>query len=164
MSKPHYMNLIVVCHGNVARSPSVAYLLEHHGWPREKLRSRGLKVSARSKRILRKVRDGIAAREYPGILEHEHVPLQLTEDDLAWADAILYMDGGNLKRLEAMDADRQTILIPAGAYADEPRTRVADPAFLAKASDDFHDVMDILVQVGRNFYAASTKGESDDDS
>jgi protein-tyrosine-phosphatase len=74
-----------------------------------------------------------------------HRSRDITLEDIAWADGVIYMDSGNLKRLQAMVQETpQSETMQAHCLAhfgDPPRTRIPDPAFIARGTQEFHDVV-----------------------
>lgn len=89
------MRVLVLCHGNVNRSPFVAALIAHHR-PEWEVMSAGLKTT-HGRRPTRKAREAAAKRGL--VLEGYSDPINFKMTDRA--EIILYMDGGNEKRLRA---------------------------------------------------------------
>lgn len=91
------MKILVVCHGNINRSPLVAAAIRsgatHRNLPWE-VRSVGMK--ARGGPATPKMR----AYASSVLLDlSKHRSRLITADDCAWADIVLYMDSGNERRL-----------------------------------------------------------------
>lgn len=94
------MRVLVLCHGNLNRSPLVAALIarERPDWD---VVSAGLKAHEHRK-AARKARE---AAERLGLDLSLHRSQQVTLRALQDADVVLYMDNGNALRLSAMIAD-----------------------------------------------------------
>lgn len=94
------MRVLVLCHGNINRSPFVEALIRHER-PSWEVRSAGLKTKD-GRRATPKARAAAAAR---GLSLEEHRSHMLHSELVDWAvsggpsSKILYMDGGNEKRL-----------------------------------------------------------------
>lgn len=135
------MKLLVVCHGNVCRSPASAAVLRAElpqGWD---VRSVGLHATAGV--AAKKMRVAMASLGYDLTA---HKPTQLREADLGWADMVLYMDRGNLKRLQAFGAAVDK-LQPLGAYVG--LDSIKDPGFMSGASAEFASVVELLVRASK---------------
>ena len=132
--------LLIVCHGNINRSPLAAAILSQY--PHLEIRQGRLKFGHRDEPASRKMRD--AATEL-GLNLEGHRSRDITLEDIAWADGVIYMDSGNLKRLQAMVQETpQSETMQAHCLAhfgDPPRTRIPDPAFIARGTQEFHDVV-----------------------
>lgn len=90
------MRVLVLCHGNVNRSPFAAALIAHHR-PSWEVSSAGLKARA-GRWPTRKARN---AAQWLGI-ELTGYSEQVSGTMIDWADIVLYMDGGNEKRLREL--------------------------------------------------------------
>lgn len=161
-------NVLVLCHGNVNRSPLCQYLLQE-SLGRE-VRSAGVKPDARGP-ASRKLRRWAAARwehlshdkrmwklyERVTSLLEQHRARPLTDDLLLWADCIVLMDNGNLTRLlhHMVDPALRSHLSPEpsvpsgwlwrgepikmlGAWHNPPLPRIPDPVFMKAGSDEAH--------------------------
>lgn len=140
--------VLVVCHGNINRSPLAAAALCQLG---------GLEVLSAGfvnpgKRASKKMRD---AAEQFGLNLQAHRSQLVTSDLLRWADAIVYMDrgnrvrlgvayrdGGNRVRREAPHPDQWKCL---AAYASPPTERVPDPAYMARGSEQFAQTVKMVL-------------------
>jgi protein-tyrosine-phosphatase len=91
------MRVLVLCHGNINRSPFVAALIAHHrpGWI---VTSAGLHTKL-GRRASRKARAAAAKR---GLSLETHRSTPVTWEMVLEADRTLYMDGGNERRLDAL--------------------------------------------------------------
>lgn len=77
----------------------------------------------------------------------------VTPGMLQWADLVLYMDGGNLKRLQhvrGFSADKCKAL---GSYLTEPVERISDPNYMARGSTEFNAVVCQLLEACKGFVA-----------
>lgn len=100
------MRVLVLCHGNINRSPFVAALIAHHR-PQWEVASAGLKTT-QGRRPSRKAREAAAARGITLEGYSEPISIKMVE----WADKVLYMDGGNQRRLgELLSAGRDRWLL-----------------------------------------------------
>ena len=148
------MKVLVVCHGNINRSPVCAAVLRATR-PDWEIREAALKAwdnsSWRPERAAKKMRE--AARERHDIDLEAHRSRAITEDDLEWADAVLFMDGGNYKRLQAIRPSpgpgKQWVSL--GSYLG--LGRIADPNFTPRGPE-FYAILD---QVVRASHEASQK-------
>lgn len=134
--------VLVVCHGNINRSPLCAAVLARH--PELEVRQAALKSwrrpDWRDEPASKKMRD--AAIEL-GLNLERHRSTAISQELLRWAQIVIYMDGGNKARLEAMldeAGDFTTELRCLGEFADPPVGRIPDPAFI-KRGPEFHDVV-----------------------
>lgn len=146
-------NVLVLCHGNICRSPLCAIVLAQG----EDLSviSAGLKVIDKPQRAAKKIRD---AAMLLGLNLDNHRSQGLTPQILLWANVVIYMDGGNLTRLRefrSMCFQRYHIVGPhdtycLGKFADPPVTRIPDPAFMRRDSRDFSETFRLIVGASRN--------------
>jgi protein-tyrosine phosphatase len=145
------MKVLVVCHGNINRSVLCAAVLRHER-PDWEVREAALKgwdnPGFRAERAAKKMRHQ-AMRAY-GIDLEEHRSRSITIADLEWADRVIYMDGGNLRRLHrirdawhGIDSSRWLSL---GSFDEPSRERIPDPNFLKAGSDEFIDVVDLVMR------------------
>lgn len=130
------MQVLVICHGNICRSAfAAAYLIKH--LPKFDIRQGGFVLPGR--RSPKKIRE--YAQCFNIDLE-EHRSRLFTREDAKWADEILYMDGGNLKRLLQVHRDAKETANCLGKYLGF--SRVPDPNFMAAESVEFESAMSIL--------------------
>ena len=133
------MKILVLCHGNINRSPLCANVLLTHKEPDLYVRQAAIKSiypGWKPERASKKMRD--AAKAEFNIDLSEHKSRKLTREDIAWADFVIYMDNGNLSHLEkfAGTPHRGQTWIALGDYATPPAKRIPDPAFMARESED----------------------------
>lgn len=140
--------VLVLCHGNVNRSAAVAELIYRLAPTRFQVRSGALKESPGTPPAAAKMRRALAERGYS---LDAHRARAVTEDDFLWADVVLYMDGGNRKRIEARFQRFLEKCHCLGAWDNPPTTRIPDPGFMAKDSEEFTKVVDQLFRVTYNF-------------
>lgn len=119
------MNVLIVCHGNLNRSPAAEIILRRlrPGWT---IRSAGLAMSCRPGRVMsKKMRETLATRGE--VFE----PLRTTvvsREMIDVADLVLYMDDGNRRRLMQMFGDEVFAKARGlGSFVGEPR--IPDPHF-----------------------------------
>lgn len=126
--KKEPLKVLVVCHANQWRSPLAAAALALAAGEGAVVRSAGFRHAGR--RAARRVRLAAALLGYD--LEG-HLSRLVDAECLAWADAVVYMDGGNRARLaDAMRA--HGVARPyscLGAFCHPPRARIADLAFIS---------------------------------
>ena len=123
--------LLVMCYGNIYRSPFVATWLGAHLADKNvfEIRSAGFHlVSARP-----------SPREYVGLAKKYNVDLELhrsrvvTPADLEWADAIVIMDRYNWERLQPFGVKVQDKIVWLGAFAEGGPIEIEDPYALPAA-------------------------------
>lgn len=146
------MRVLVVCHGNINRSPLCAAVLR--SYPELEVREAAMKslvAGWRPERAAKKMRDAVMERYGINLEKHRSQPF--TDSLFNWADAIVYMDGGNLKRIwdfyEVCHKKDPTIgdprLIPLGDYClGGARHKIPDPAFMRRGSEDFNNVVGMI--------------------
>lgn len=139
------MKVLVVCHGNINRSPLCAAILREQQ-PSWEVREAALKAwekpSWKPERASKKMRD--AALELGFNLE-AHRSTAITAELLSWADAVIFMDQGNYKRAKAIE--EQTGIRVKALYclaSFEGKSRIPDPAFIARGTQEFHDVVKLI--------------------
>lgn len=118
------LNILVLCHGNICRSPLVeACLKEILPSDRFVVRSSGF-----IPRILRQ-----SPREYARLAKKEGVDLSnhrsslVNEEDLLWADLVVIMDRGNHRELSDFDPSSLPKTVFLGAWSHESNTEIPDP-------------------------------------
>jgi protein-tyrosine-phosphatase len=124
---PTSYNLLFVCTGNTCRSPMAAALarhaLEERGWRHVQVASAGtgaLAGSPASPEV------AVVLRE-KGIDPGAHEASELSEELVAWADAILVMGPQHLAAVEALGGGDKAGLITQFLPGDEASSPVADP-------------------------------------
>ena len=133
------MRLLIICYGNINRSAAVAAILKKD-FPRHEVVSRGFVNPNR--RAAKKMRDAMAKRGYD--LE-EHRSRLVTETDVAWADRIVIMDNPNHKRFRELFGDSPK-LRRLGHWHEPKLNRIPDPGYMAKASPEFAEVVELIHQ------------------
>lgn len=138
--------ILVLCHGNINRSPLAAAVLRTY--PGLEVKEAALKSwnnrAWKPERASRKMRD--AALELGFNLE-EHRSTAIYPALYGWADTVVYMDGGNLKRLDAFLEQHGFAgkCVCLGHYGTPPVSRIPDPAFIKRGTQEFHDVVQLIV-------------------
>jgi protein-tyrosine-phosphatase len=120
------MNILVVCLGNIWRSPLCAAVLS---------REKGLSV--KSVAFLKGGRRAApGARDYAqnklNVDLSEHRSQQITAADIGWADIIVCMNERHIQRLKALVPRKQLWWVRnLGDYADPVRSSIPDPNFIS---------------------------------
>ncbi|HEX7114476.1 MAG TPA: low molecular weight phosphatase family protein [Steroidobacter sp.] len=113
--------ILVICYGNIYRSPFVAELLKARLGGSVEVRSAGFHAVAGRPSPERHVR---IAQDYGVRLEHHRSSIA-SPDDLAWADLIVLMDRHNWAALRQMGAPEDK-LVWLGAFTRGP-VEIPDP-------------------------------------
>lgn len=116
--------LLVLCYGNIYRSPFVAAVLQARlmNHPRFEIRSAGFHhVQARPSPA-----DYVRLVETHGIDLSAHRSHLITPADLEWAEAIVIMDRYNWERVRASGTQTQGKIIWLGAFGPGP-VEIEDP-------------------------------------
>jgi protein-tyrosine phosphatase len=87
-----------------------------------------------------------------GIDLSEHRSQLVTPSLLKWAQLVVYMDGGNLKRLKAFNGPSAKLWC-LGSWVIPAITRIPDPNYMKKGSQEFKEVIQMIVQASRNLSA-----------
>jgi protein-tyrosine-phosphatase len=139
------MKLLVICHGNINRSPLAAAVLAQHD--HIEVRQGRLKFGHRLEKASKKMRDAAAKI---GIDLSKHRSRDITLEDIEWADAVIYMDAGNLKRLNEFVAGTEHAgnmqVFCLAEFDDPPGNRIPDPAFIARDTPEFAAVVELIVR------------------
>jgi protein-tyrosine-phosphatase len=146
------IKVLVLCHGNVNRSPLCEAVLKQYRKQELYVISAALKEWKRPERATKKMRD--AARKRHDIELRDHRSQPIDEQMIDEADYIVYMDQGNRKRLErfpgavrkAIPLGRYSELPDRGKSGQLPEPRIKDPAFVSKDSEEFIHIVDEVVQ------------------
>lgn len=125
------MKILVICHGNICRSPIAAAILA------DAFEVRQGGFTSPGRRSPPKVR---AYAQRIGLDLEEHRSRLMTSDDIRWADKVLYMDGGNLKRFLAFKLGVLKAACLGTFHPDGALVRLADPNFLS--GDAFNNSME----------------------
>lgn len=149
-----YMTILVVCHGNICRSPVAASVMRQHGLT--DVAVAGFKPDGT--RSPKKVREWLKAHNGDGLEEHRS--RQLTREAARTAELILYMDGGQKARLKefweasGLETERgpmDSFCEPLARYLNTPSDRIGDPMFQKGDSPEFATIMAQLVEAATNF-------------
>jgi protein-tyrosine phosphatase len=136
--------VLVLCHGNINRSPLAGAVLEAMMGGPEYVRSRALKPNAQGP-ATKKVREFASLR---GFDLSQHRAQTVSVDDMMWADLVVYMDGGNLKRIQNQFPavlDKSYCLAHAIGQA-----RIPDPAFMKRGSSKLNQVLADIMECAQN--------------
>ena len=128
------MNILVLCHGNINRSPACAAVLKQE-FPELEVKSGGFGPG--NKPATKKMRDMMAEEGYS--LEG-HRSKTVTQDMVDWADKVVIMDGGNLKRFLRLFGDDDHKLLKLGEYHNPPKTRIPDPGYMPRGSEELGEI------------------------
>ena len=137
--------MLVVCHGNICRSPLAGAVLARI-LGQERVRDCGLKTRP-GQICAKKIRE---FAEQAGYNLSEHRSQQVSTADVAWADVILFMDGGNYRRLQQLVGAAAKAQCLASYVGLE---RLADPAYVSRGPR----LNDLLMQVVRAAEQAGRK-------
>ncbi|MEW8314789.1 MAG: hypothetical protein AB2669_06745 [Candidatus Thiodiazotropha endolucinida] len=124
ISKREGNNILVLCYGNIYRSPLAENLLKKY-FSSETYNIMSAGFHKKEKRT--------CEPEYLQILEeygydlYEHRSKTVKPSDLKWADIILIMDRYNLDMLKKMDSDCISKTIWIGAFSKRKSVEVQDP-------------------------------------
>lgn len=133
--------ILVVCHGNICRSPLAGAILARE-LGQEQVRDRGLKPKEGAI-AAKKVRDYALTLDI-ALSTHRARCTQL--EDVEWANLVLYMDNANRERLEAFPG----ALEKARCLAEwVGLKRIPDPNYMKGDSEEFRDVMELIVKACR---------------
>jgi protein-tyrosine phosphatase len=115
-------NVVIVCQGNICRSPFAAAVLRER-IPALEVRSRGLAAGAGAPAD----RDAVRAAARLGVRLDDHVAELLRHEDLAWADLLLVMQGRHVARVRALAPEAAGKLRLLGDFLAEPPYEIPDP-------------------------------------
>ena len=92
------MKILVVCHGNVARSQIAELVFNKH--TKHEVKSAGMRTKD-GKPMSKKMRDAARNMGYEVSKDLKEVPRSsmITEEMVIWADKVLFMDNANLTKL-----------------------------------------------------------------
>lgn len=149
------MTVLILCHGNICRSPSAKALMAKAGF--EDTVSAGFKPDGT--RCPKKLREYMA--ETHSIDMGAFRSSLVTKEMLETAELVLYMDGGQKKRLVALweeyglDQTRGELdhfCEPLGRYLNTPQDRIGDPMFAGNKDDPkFIAIMEQIAEASENF-------------
>lgn len=140
--------ILVVCHGNINRSPLCAAILKQRTGA--EILQAAMMDWVRPLRAAKKMRDAAADL---GLDLEEHRSQAATVEMLEEADMVIYMDGGNLKRLKTL-AGTDTVdpkwhclgqYAPGGSLP-----RIPDPGFMARDSAKFKETVNLIAKSSAN--------------
>ena len=117
-------NILVLCYGNIYRSPFVAAKLESllsaSGWS---FRSAGF----HDREGRPSVESFVSLAVQNGVALSEHRSRRVLVGDIEWADLVVIMDGKNRLMLKELSPDADGKVIWLGAWAGDSRPDVSDP-------------------------------------
>jgi protein-tyrosine phosphatase len=112
--------VLVVCYGNIYRSPFAAEYLRAHA-PGIEVRS----VGFHQKSGRPSPPEHVQAAAARGVALEAHRSSRVTSEDLSWADTIVLMDRHNFTQLAALGADRAKLVWLGVLAGDHPE--IDDP-------------------------------------
>lgn len=141
------MNILVVCHGNVCRSPLAEVVLRKN-LPKTAIVSAGF--AGPNRPAAKKVREYAMRHDYD---LSQHRSKVVTQEQLQKSDLILYMDNRNLEGLRQMSCDiRKTMSL--GSLVDVDR--IQDPAYIPRGKK-LDNILGTIEQACKNLAAFITK-------
>lgn len=144
--------ILVLCHGNINRSPACAAILQTYGF---KCRSRGFREGNVGMRATAKIRRAMQRR---GIDLETHRAQKITDDDVVWSNLIIYMDGGNEKRLKNLYPEAMKKSVCLAEYLNPVGKRIPDPNYFAKDSKEFIKAVNILTVASKRLAESLQSG------
>lgn len=151
------MTVLVLCHGNICRSPLAAAVMRRAGLT--DVVTAGFKPSTEKPKLSpKKVRDWAMQNE--GLDLSQHRSQSVTREMLVAADIVIYMDGGQEGRLTALweeyglAAERgpmEKYARPLGAWLVTQQSRIGDPMFQKPGTAEFLTIMGQLVEASGRF-------------
>lgn len=133
--------MLVVCHGNICRSPLASAVMTL-GLGQEWVRSRGLRAKPGSI-VAKKVRDFVALRN-PELIDYisKHRATLATVEDLKWAEVVFFMDSGNLIKLKELGPEPPGRFQCLGNWVG--KTRLPDPNFMPRGPELDQVLQDVV--------------------
>lgn len=138
LTESDWPHVLVLCHGNICRSPLAAAVIRRYGLA---VRDRGLS-DKQGRRAAKKVRDYAAKRGYD---LSNHRSQTVSVNDIHWAHVILYMDGGNRTRLAGTALQKAVCL---AEYVGE--LRIPDPNYIPRGPE-LDRLLRMVVQAAEAF-------------
>ena len=135
--------VLIICHGNTHRSPSTEIILRESGVP---CHSAGMKISAGC--MSKKMRRAMIAYGYSKEMVEAHRPKEVSAAMLEEAKLVVYMDRGNLQRLQERFHKRywHKFACLAEWFPGDYRLKsIRDPAYLNKGTKGLEKVIGELV-------------------
>lgn len=155
------MKVLVLCHGNRWRSVICKAALSKLS-PAVELDSAGFRYPGNKPAL--SIQN--LCWDELGVDVSEHRSKVVTAGHIQWADHIIYMDGGNKRRLlegfgEQISVQKKDIHLLADYWTGTPKvTRIEDPAFVPSDDPRFRHIFDIIVNSSINFHSKITGGKS----
>ena len=152
------MKILVVCHGNVNRSPLCAAVLRQH--LHLTITECGVNLKLRPGVAAKKMREA-AAKYDIDLTSHRSQPL--TESLWHGCDTIVYMDQGNLKRLNQFQEDNflpSKELISLGNFHEPMLPKIQDPAFLSKGDPRMDEIVQEIISASMRLGVQTDSAEA----
>ena len=137
--------ILIVCHANKFRSPFCAGLLKTLVGSNVRV----LQAGVNNKNFefgpaAKKMRDAAASL---GVDLSTHRAQQITLEMVTAAEKIIYMDGGNLRRLRELAPGAQQRFVCLAHYVGHPR--IPDPAFMRRDSPELAETVSLIEKATR---------------
>jgi protein-tyrosine phosphatase len=136
--------VLVLCHGNVCRSPAAEAVLRHWGMD---VQSAGLKPDMGDHCAMKKIRDAMVQFGYD---LSDHRSQAVSPIQVLWADIILIMDRPNHSKMLAAFPNHMGKVKLLGRWADPPVERIKDPGFM-KRGPEVDAIVEQIVKASLNF-------------
>ena len=133
--------VLVVCHGNINRSPACAVVLKSEFGDAFSVMGAGFVNPGN--RAAKKMREAMAERGYD--LERHRSQL-ISQQLVDWAEVVVLMDGGNLKRFTELFPAHVHKVVKLAEHDDPPATRIPDPNYMRKDDPKFDAVVSQIVR------------------
>lgn len=137
------LNVLVLCHGNVNRSPAAAAFLSRE--PNFRVKSGGFlhnnrRAAAKMRRALQRL----------GYNLEEHRSHLTTKEDIEAADIVLVMDDRNLREVGSLGPSRMDHVHKLGSFLT-PEEKIPDPCWVSESSPQFNQVIDTIQRACQSF-------------
>ena len=135
--------ILVVCVGNICRSPTAEHLLKQH-LPHKEIRSAGLATEKNGLSGNDMDQQARTVAERHGYLFPQHIATQVSGDAIKWADLVLVMETNHREKLGQMypEALGKTLLIGNWIGDTGKAKDIPDP--YQKSDEAFEYVFELL--------------------
>jgi len=147
------MKLLVLCHGNINRSPLCAAIINKRSRKHTAISAGFVNPD---KPATKKMREAALALGYDLA---GHRSKLVTQELVTWADRVILMDLANAKRFVAAGLQKPNDQVHLlGEWATPKRVRVPDPAFMKAEGPEFTAVVQLIEQATLAMCQALPKG------